>query len=77
MFIENLSVSMLGGIQPEPIRKLAEDSVDDGLLQRLIPIVVRPAVVGRDEPPSEVVFDYNALISNLHQLKPPMTGGHD
>ena len=75
VFIENLSVSMLGGIQPEPIRKLAEDGSDDGLLQRLIPIVLRPAVVGRDEPPSEAVFDYNALISNLHQLKPPTAGG--
>ena len=75
VFIEHLSVSILGGIQPEPIRKLAEDSDDDGLLQRFIPIVLRPAVVGRDEPPSEAVFDYNALISNLHQLKPPMTGG--
>ena len=75
VFIENLSVSMLGGIQPEPIRKLAEDGSDDGLLQRTDPIVLRPAVVGRDEPPSEAVFDYNALIGNLHQLKPPTAGG--
>jgi hypothetical protein len=75
VFIENLSVSILGGIQPEPIRKLAEDGSDDGLLQRLIPIVLRPAVIGRDELPSEAVFDYSALVSNLHQLKPPTTGG--
>jgi uncharacterized protein DUF3987/primase-like protein len=73
--IENLSVSMLGGIQPESIRRLAEDGSDDGLLQRLIPIVLRPAVVGRDEKPSEVLLDYNKLISNLHQLTPPMTEG--
>jgi len=66
---------MLGGIQPETICRIAGDSVDDGLLQRFIPIVVRPAVDSRDEPPSEVVFDYNALIRKLHQLKPPMTGG--
>jgi hypothetical protein len=75
VYIENLSVSILGGIQPEPIRKLAEDGSDDGLLTRLIPIVLGPAVVGRDEKPSEVVSDYNRLISNLHELKPPMTGG--
>jgi hypothetical protein len=74
VFIENLSVSILGGIQPEPIRKLAEDGSDDGLLQRLIPIVLRPAVLGRDEKPSEVVFDYNKLIRRLHELKPAMTG---
>jgi hypothetical protein len=75
VFVEHLSVSMLGGIQPETICRIAGDSVDDGLLQRFIPIVVRPAVDSRDEPPSEVVFDYNALIRKLHQLKPPMTGG--
>ena len=75
VFIENLSVSILGGIQPEPIRKLAEGGEDDGLLQRFIPIVLRPAVDGRDEPPSEAVFDYNDLISNLRQLKPPTAGG--
>jgi len=34
--IEHLSVSVLGGIQPEPMRKLAADTVDDGLIQRLI-----------------------------------------
>lgn len=75
VFIENLSVSMLGSIQPEPIRELAENGSDDGLLQRLIPIVLRPAVMGRDEKPSEAVFDYNKLISNLYELTPPMTGG--
>ena len=47
--IPNLSVSILGGIQPEPIRKLADGGEDDGLLQRFIPIVLRPAVGGRDE----------------------------
>ena len=30
--IENLSVCVLGGIQPEPMRKLASDTVDDGLI---------------------------------------------
>src|SRR6516225_8704225 len=48
--IENLSVSLLGGIQPEPIRKIAGDTVDDGLLQRLIPIVLRRASAGQDVP---------------------------
>jgi hypothetical protein len=60
-FIENLSISILGGIQPEPIRKLVEDSMDDGLLQRLLPIVLRPAVEGRDEPTSDDVDEYATL----------------
>jgi Protein of unknown function (DUF3987) len=35
--IPNLSVCVLGGIQPDVIRKLAAETVDDGLLQRLFP----------------------------------------
>jgi hypothetical protein len=70
VFIENLSVSMLGGIQPEPIKALADDGADDGLLQRLIPIVLGSAVVGRDEKPGDAVYDYNKLVSNLHNLEP-------
>jgi hypothetical protein len=46
--IEHLSVSVLGGIQPEPMRKLAADTVDDGLIQRLVTIMLRPGGVGRD-----------------------------
>ena len=46
VFIENLSISLIGGIQPEPICKIVDDSVDDGLLQRLLPITLKPAVAG-------------------------------
>jgi DNA polymerase I-like protein with 3'-5' exonuclease and polymerase domains len=35
--IENLSANVLGGIQPDRIRDIAKDTVDDGLIQRLIP----------------------------------------
>ena len=68
VYLENLSVSILGGIQPEPIRKLSDESMDDGLLQRLSPVVLRPAVEGRDEPQSDVVAEYAALINCLHGL---------
>jgi Protein of unknown function (DUF3987) len=67
-YIENLSASLLGGIQPDPIRKLADDSVDDGLLQRLLPIVLKPAIAGRDEAMSPVIPEYSALIDRLHRL---------
>ena len=75
VFIEHLSVSLLGGIQPEPIRQIADDSVDDGLLQRILPIILRPAVEGRDEEASPVVSEYAALIGRLHHLDNPMSGG--
>ena len=77
VFIDNLSVSMLGGIQPEPIRKLAEGGEDDGLLQRFIPIVLRPAVVGRDEAPSQAVFDYSDLITQTARTQAADDGRHD
>ena len=69
--IENLSVSLLGGIQPDPIRKIAEDTVDDGLLQRLLPIVLRRGVAGRDAPNSQAARRYDDLITQLHERKHP------
>jgi hypothetical protein len=75
LFIPNLSVSILGGVQPGPLRKLADGGEDDGLLQRFIPIMTSPAVDGRDEAPGEAVFDYSDLINNLRELKPPTTQG--
>jgi hypothetical protein len=48
--IPNLSVSVLGGIRPDPIRRIAADAVNDGLLQRFIPVILFPSSVGRDEP---------------------------
>lgn len=74
-FIENLSVSMLGGIQPEPLRKIAADAVDDGLLQRLCPIVLQPATLGKDEPSPDVAIAYDDLIQALHGLREPTNGG--
>lgn len=72
--IPNLSVSLLGGIQPEAIRQIAAGITDDGLLQRLFPIVLRPATAGEDAPmpPAQMFYDYT--VSRLTQLRPPLTG---
>jgi hypothetical protein len=72
--IPNLSISMLGGIQPDPMRKVSEDSLDDGLLQRFLVIVLQPATVGFDEAPSGVVDEYDTMISRLHGLRPQTAG---
>jgi hypothetical protein len=77
VYIENLSACLIGGIQPEPIRKVADDSADDGLLQRLLPIILKPARAGRDEEASEVVSEYAALIRRLHEIDRPIRGGVD
>ena len=71
VYISNLSVSILGGIQPDAIRRVVADTVDDGLLQRLIPITVGSAGVGEDSPDLGHSFkEYDALIARLAVLKP-------
>src|SRR5690606_35879755 len=63
--IENVSISMLGGIQPEAIAAVAKESVDDGLLQRLLPVVLQRASVGKDAPVSSTTERYEALVEQL------------
>lgn len=68
-YIPNCSICLLGGIQPEPIRALAGDTNDDGLIQRLVPVVLRPGKVGRDVPSDGTLRDYDALIERLELLR--------
>ncbi len=68
-YIPNCSICLLGGIQPEPIRALAGDTNDDGLIQRLVPVVLRPGKVGRDVPSDGTLRDYEALIERLELLR--------
>jgi hypothetical protein len=68
--ISNLSVSMLGGIQPEVMRKVADGTVDDGALQRLCPIILRPTTVGQDVPYG-TGQQYDQLIEQLYKLPMP------
>ena len=75
--IPNLSVSLLGGIQPEPIRKVAAEAADDGLLQRLFPVILKPATMGRDEPMPDVVMQYAQLVEGLHGLTGPRVAAGD
>lgn len=77
ILIPNLSIALLGGIQPEPMRKIAGDSVDDGLIQRFLPIMLRPATIGRDEPAGDCVAKYERLVERLAALAPPTAGNLD
>jgi len=67
--IANLSISLLGGIQPEPMRKFASESVDDGLLQRMLPVILRPSTVGLDLAQDQSAEDYGRLVPELHGLR--------
>lgn len=66
---------MLGGIQPDAIRRLSGDSVDDGLLQRIFPIVLQPAILGCDEPAPDIGAAYGALVEQLTAMNAPRKGG--
>ncbi len=69
--IDNLSVTILGGVQPDPIRKIVADASDDGLIQRFFPIVLRPSVIGKDVELGGASFEYDILVERLHSLKAP------
>jgi hypothetical protein len=70
--IPNLSACVLGGIQPALIRMVVAEAVDDGLIQRLIPVVLRPAKLGKDVSLPDAVKKYTQLVEALH--KGPMIG---
>jgi hypothetical protein len=65
--VENLSASILGGIQPD---KLAEihGLTNDGLLQRFIPVMTRGGRFRVDAPAD--TSDYDQLIERLMKMKP-------
>ena len=66
-YIPNLSVSLIGGIQPA---RLAEfhGLTSDGLLQRFIPIMMRPSTLGQDRACDDGA--YGLLILRLIFAKP-------
>lgn len=67
--VANLSACVLGGIQPEPIRRVVADASDDGLIQRLFPIVLRPATLGsEDAPPTDAARAYGDAVAGLSKL---------
>jgi hypothetical protein len=73
--IENNSISLLGCIQPDAIRRVAADSVDDGLLQRFFPIVLQTSSVGKDEPAPPVLEWYRELVNALVELRQRVRAG--
>jgi len=69
--IPNWGYSLLCGIQPSVMRKLASDSYDDGFLQRMLIIVLREATLGKDEPTPPIAATYEKLVRQLSELRPP------
>jgi hypothetical protein len=67
--IKNLSVSILGGVQPSKIREVADAVVDDGLIQRLTPVVLQEGVLGDDRPISSLAQQYDVLVEALYDWR--------
>jgi hypothetical protein len=69
--IPNWSACFLGGIQPGPIRRIAKDSADDGLLQRFCYCVPARQERGEDRTPDrDALARYAALFPAMGALKP-------
>ena len=68
--IANFSVSMIGGIQPDAIRRIAKDMTDDGLMQRFM------IVIGGNAPEQDRTENAQAnarfadLVDHLHRIVP-------
>lgn len=71
--IPNWSVSMIGGIQPDAIRRIAQNMPDDGLMQRFM------VVVGRNRPEqdraenADAVKAFAALVDHVYAIQPGQT----
>ena len=73
--LENVSLTILGGIQPDLIRKFANGVDDDGLIQRIIPVMLRPGwPPTADQKASEAVQAFSELTPLLLRLSPPEAG---
>lgn len=69
--IPNWSACFLGGIQPGPIQRIAKDTADDGLLQRLLYCVPGLQQVGLDRAPDYAARQrYEMLFSKLTAMYP-------
>ena len=70
--ISNWSGCILGGMQPEPIQRIARKAADDGLLQRFMYCVADRQSEGEDRRPDrEAQHRYQALFRALVTLHPP------
>ncbi len=72
VFIPNWSACLVGGIQPDMMRRVAASMGNDGLLQRFIPVVARQMEgAGEDRAPDmHAIERYRALFDHLSAIQP-------
>lgn len=72
--VPNWSGCVIGGIQPEPIQRIAKDAADDGLLQRFLYCVPGTQGDGEDRRPDhDALARYDALFLALTALRPSVS----
>jgi hypothetical protein len=64
IYINNLSVSLIGGIQPAKLAEL-HGLTSDGLLQRFLPVMMRASSLARDCESGDEQEDYQRLVYKL------------
>jgi Protein of unknown function (DUF3987) len=69
LLIGNLSVSMLGGIQPARLAEL-RGLTSDGLLQRFLPVLISTSAFPIDQPATAEAGSYAQLLRRLAKLPP-------
>ena len=70
--ISSWSACIIGGIQPEPIQRIAREAADDGLLQRFCYAVPARQDRGIDRKPDQASTErYNGLVNAMAGLLPP------
>jgi hypothetical protein len=66
-WIQNLSVALIGGIQPKLLAEM-EGLTSDGLLQRFLPVMLQPAPLALDRPGNDE--EYDKLVRKLIFARP-------
>lgn len=76
-FVPNWSCSMLGGIQPDAMRKIVDKLPEDGLLQRFMIVQGRPGKEGNEAHYSKEANDrYKNMLDELYQTNPAQDAIH-
>src|SRR5580704_16927142 len=69
--LQNISMTLLGGIQPDLMRKVANACSDDGLIQQLMPVMLAPSGLTLDDPEAAAgMRDFDNLAPQLLALPP-------
>ena len=69
IYVANLSISVSGGMQPSRLAEL-QGLTSDGLLQRFIPMIIRPSRLPKDIPTDGPFGGYAVLTRKLLQAQP-------